>query len=226
MVVLFYSLIAQFFSMETVNTELRLRQELVNSIIHGLGILFGIICIPILITQAVRNGNYAGTVGAAIYGFSFLMVFTFSTLYHGLQRQRIKRLMKIFDHISIYFLIAGTYTPFLLIYMNNTLGITLLVILWGLTLAGTIFKCFFCGRWEIFSTIVYLAMGWIMLAAGRSFFINMPTPVITLVMIGAGLYTLGVSFYIWEKYIYSHAVWHSFVLTAAICHFVAILIAV
>ena len=212
--------------METVNTELQLRQELVNSIIHGLGILFGIVCIPILITQAVRNGNYAGTVGAAIYGFSFLMVFTFSTLYHGLQRQRIKRVMKIFDHISIYFLIAGTYTPFLLIYMNNALGITLLIILWGLTLAGTIFKCFFCGRWEIFSTIVYLAMGWIMLVAGRSFFINMPTPVITLIMIGAGLYTLGVSFYIWEKYIYRHAVWHSFVLTAAICHYVAILIAV
>ena len=134
--------------------------------------------------------------------------------------------MKIFDHISIYFLIAGTYTPFLLIYMNNSLGITLLIILWGLTLAGTVFKCFFCGRWEIFSTIVYLAMGWIMLVAGRSFFINMPTPVITLIMIGAGLYTLGVGFYIWEKYIYSHAVWHSFVLTAAICHYVAILIAV
>ncbi len=165
-------------------------------------------------------------VGAAIYGFSFLMVFTFSTLYHGFQHQRIKRLMKIFDHISIYFLIAGTYTPFLLIYMNNNMGITLLIILWGLTLAGTVFKCFFCGRWEILSTIVYLAMGWIMLVAGRSFFINMPTPVITLIMIGAGLYTLGVTFYIWEKYTYSHAVWHSFVLTAAICHFVAILIAV
>lgn len=212
--------------MGTINTEQRLRQELVNSLTHGVGILFGIICIPILLTQAVKNGNPAGTIGAAIYGFSFLMVFTFSTLYHGFQQQRIKRLMKIFDHISIYFLIAGTYTPFLLIYMNNNLGITLLIILWGLTLTGTVFKCFFCGRMEIFSTIVYLAMGWIMLVAGRSFFINMPTPVITLIMIGAGLYTLGVSFYIWEKYIYSHAVWHSFVLTAAICHYVAILIAV
>lgn len=127
--------------METVNTELRLRQELVNSLTHGFGILFGIICIPILLTQAVKNDNPAGTAGAAIYGFSFLMVFTFSTLYHGFQRQRIKRLMKIFDHISIYFLIAGTYTPFLLIYMNNTFGITLLIILWGLTLIGTVGSC-------------------------------------------------------------------------------------
>lgn len=212
--------------MQAQNPELQIRQELVNSITHGFGILFGIVCIPILITQAVKNGNPAGTVGTAIYGFSFLMVFTFSTLYHGFQHQRIKRLMKIFDHISIYFLIAGTYTPFLLIYMNNNLGITLLIILWSLTFAGTIFKCFFCGRWEIFSTIIYLAMGWIMLVAGRNFFTNMPTSVIALIITGAALYTSGVSFYIWEKGTYSHAVWHSFVLVAAICHYVAILISV
>lgn len=212
--------------MDVTNPELRIRQELVNSIIHGLGILFGIICIPILIIQAAKNGSSEGTVGAAIYGFSFLMLFTFSTLYHSLQQERIKKLMKIFDHISIYFLIAGTYTPFLLIYMNNKLGITLLVILWGLTFAGTIFKCFFTERWEIFSILIYLAMGWIMLVAGRTFFENMPTSVIALIMTGAGLYTLGVGFYIWEKHVYSHAVWHSFVLTAAICHYVAILIAI
>lgn len=212
--------------MQAQNPELQIRQELVNSITHGFGILFGIVCIPILITQAVKNGNPAGTVGTAIYGFSFLMVFTFSTLYHGFQHQRIKRLMKIFDHISIYFLIAGTYTPFLLIYMNNNLGITLLIILWSLTFAGTIFKCFFCGRWEIFSTIIYLAMGWIMLVAGRNFFTNMPTSVIALIITGAALYTSGVSFYIWEKGAYSHAVWHSFVLVAAICHYIAILISV
>jgi hemolysin III len=110
--------------------------------------------------------------------------------------------------------------------MNNSLGLTLLIILWVLTFLGTIFKCFFCGRWEIFSTIVYLAMGWIMLVAGRSFFANMPSTVITLIITGAALYTTGVIFYIWEKYFYSHAVWHSFVLVAAICHYVAVLIAV
>ncbi|MGZ8550264.1 MAG: PAQR family membrane homeostasis protein TrhA [Chitinophagaceae bacterium] len=212
--------------MQQSNTELRIRQELVNSLTHGLGILFGVVCIPILITQAAKNDNPAGIIGTAIYGFSFLMVFTFSTLYHSFQRRKLKKLMKIFDHISIYFLIAGTYTPFLLIYMNNNLGITLLIILWSLTFAGTIFNVFFCGRWEILSTIIYLAMGWIMLVAGRDFFINMPTSVIALIITGAALYTLGVSFYIWEKYMYSHAVWHSFVLTAAICHYVAILIAV
>ena len=134
--------------------------------------------------------------------------------------------MKIFDHISIFFLIAGTYTPFLLIYMNNNMGITLLVVLWSLTFSGTIFKCFFTGRWEILSTIIYLAMGWMLIVPGRDFFSNMPVSVIALILTGAGLYTVGVSFYIWEKRRYSHAVWHSFVLIAAICHYVAILIAV
>ena len=206
--------------------ETDVRQEMINSLTHGLGILFGTTCTPILIMQAVKNGSPAETAGVAIYGFSFLMVFTFSTLYHGLQQKRIKRLMKIFDHISIFFLIAGTYTPFLLIYMNNSTGITLLIILWSLTVSGTIFKCFFTGRWEILSTIIYLAMGWIMVVPGRSFFSNMPVSVIVLILTGAGLYTLGVSFYIWEKHKYSHAVWHSFVLAAAICHYVAVLIAV
>jgi len=209
-----------------INADLRLKQEMVNSLLHALGILFGIVCIPILLTQAVKYDNVPGIIGSGIYGFSFLMVFTASTLYHGFQQQKIKQLMKILDHISIYFLIAGTYTPFILIYVNNRTGITLLVILWSLTLIGTVFKSFFTGRWEILSTIVYLAMGWILLVAGKSFFENMSSSVIALVLTGCFLYTLGVTFYIWEKYIYSHALWHSFVLAAAICHYVAVLLSV
>jgi hemolysin III len=212
--------------MQNNNIDIRLKQEMVNSLIHAIGILFGIVCIPILLIQAVKNDNIPGIVGSGIYGFTFLMVFTASTLYHGFQHEKVKHIMKILDYISIYFLIAGTYTPFLLIYMNNATGITLLCILWSLTVAGTVFKSFFTGRWEILSTIIYLAMGWIMLVAGKSFFANMPIPVIVLVITGGGLYTLGVIFYLWEKYTYSHAVWHFFVLAAAICHYVAILLSV
>ena len=212
--------------MKTMSTELRIRQEMANTVIHGFGIVFGVICIPILITQAIKNGSFEGMVGAAVYGFSFIMLFTFSTLYHGLQQERIKRLMNIFDHISVYFLIAGTFTPLLLIYMNNGLGKTLLIVVWGLTICGTIYQSFFSCRWEIISTLIYLAMGWIVLLVGRSLFASMPIPVVALTLTGAGLYTLGVSFYIWEKHVYSHAVWHSFVLAAAICHYAAILIAV
>lgn len=212
--------------MQNDNADIRLKQEIVNSLLHGIGILFGIVCIPILLSQAVKNNNLPGIVGSGIYGFTFLMVFTFSTLYHGFQHEKVKQLMKILDHISIYFLIAGTYTPFLLIYMHNPTGITLLCVLWVLTLFGTIFKSFFTGRWEILSTIVYLAMGWIMLVTGKSFFANMSHQVVVLVLTGCGLYTLGVIFYIWEKYTYSHALWHVFVLAAAVCHYVAVLLSV
>ena len=107
-----------------------LKQEVVHSMIHAFGILFGIISIPILTVLASKNANVPGIIGASIFGFSFLMVFSFSTLYHASQQPQVKRALEILDHISIYFLIAGTYTPFLLIYLQNSFGITLLSILW------------------------------------------------------------------------------------------------
>ncbi|MBS1656263.1 MAG: hemolysin III family protein, partial [Bacteroidetes bacterium] len=168
----------------------------------------------------------AGIVGASVYGFCFLMLFTFSTLYHGFQQQRVKEVLQVFDHISIYFLIAGTYTPFLLIYMFNAFGITLLCVLWGLTVIGILFKIFFTGKLEILSTLIYLAMGWILIVGGRTFFSSMPASVMIMVIIGGGLYSIGVIFYLWEKYTYNHAIWHLLVLAAAICHYVAILLAV
>jgi hemolysin III len=154
------------------------------------------------------------------------MVFTFSTLYHGFQQEKVKRTFKILDHISIYFLIAGTYTPLLLIYHRNTFGMSLLIILWTLTLAGSVFKIFCCGKWEAVSTIIYLLMGWSMLSGGSSFFNQMPHDVLVMVLAGGCLYSFGVIFYVWEKFFYSHAVWHSCVLAAAICHYIAILLSV
>jgi len=205
---------------------MRLKQELVNSIMHGFGILFGIISIPILITFSAKGENINGIIGSSIYGFCFLMVFTFSTLYHGFQHEKVKRALKILDHISIYYLIAGTYTPLILIYNNNSFGITLLCVLWSLTILGTVFKVFYCGRFEIVSTAIYLLMGWSMLAGGTSFFERMPHAVFQMVIAGGIIYSLGVIFYLWDRYFYSHALWHFFVLAAAICHYVAILLSV
>lgn len=128
--------------MQASEPNTQIQQELVNSIVHGFGIIFGIVSIPILIAFAIKSNNSLGVIGASIYGFCFLQLFTFSTLYHGFQHALVKRVFQILDHISIYFLISGTYTPFLLIYMNNTFGITLLAVLWGLTALGIIFKIF------------------------------------------------------------------------------------
>lgn len=155
--------------MQTPDIETQIKQELVNSIIHGFGIIFGITGIPILIAFAIKSDNTLGVIGAAIYGFCFLQLFTFSTLYHGFQHARTKRVLEILDHISIYFLISGTYTPFLLVYMNNSFGITLLSVLWSLTALGIVFKIYFTGKWKVISTLVYTAMGCIMVVGGRTF---------------------------------------------------------
>lgn len=208
------------------NTPFTLKQEIVNSIIHAFGIFFGIISIPILTALATKNANVTGIVGASIYGFCFLMLFTFSTLYHSFQQPQVKRVLEILDHISIYFLIAGTYTPFLLIYLNNSFGITLLSVLWGLTVLGIFFKIFFTGRFEIISLIIYILMGCILIVGGRIFFTELPTDVLIFILIGGGLYIVGIIFYLWEGFTWHHAVWHFFVLAAAVCHYVAVLLAV
>ena len=212
--------------MQTLNSNIQIRQELVNSIVHGFGIIFGIVSIPILIAFAIKRDNTSGIIGAAIYGFCFLQLFTFSTLYHGMQNVQAKRTLEILDHISIYFLIAGTYTPFLLMYMPNSLGITLLSVLWGLTALGIIYKIFFIEKWKIFSTVIYIGMGLIMVVGGRTFFESIPSNILTMILIGCALYLIGVVFYLWKKYRYNHAVWHFFVLAAAVCQYVTILLAV
>ena len=201
------------------------KQETVNGLIHGAAVLFGLAGLPVLTGLANAHRNPAAIIGGGIYGFCFLLVFTVSTIYHFSSEPAVKHIFKIFDHIGIYWFIAGTYTPFILVYVNNSFGTSLLIILWALTLAGTIFKALYTGRYEIISTIIYLAMGWIMVIGGRRFFDQLPHDVLVFICIGAALYTIGVFFYLWDKYFYTHAVWHSFVLVAALCHYVAVLLA-
>ncbi len=200
------------------------QQEVINSLIHGVGILFGICGFPVLAGLATNHGNTPGIIGSAIYTFGFLFLFSSSTIYHIATEPAIKKIFKVLDHISIFFMIAGTYTPFLLVYINNSFGYTLLSVLWALTLIGIYFKIRFTGRYEIVSTIIYLAMGWMMVVGGRRFFDMLPTDVLILVIIGGALYSIGVFFYIWDKYLLTHAVWHIFVLVAAIVHYVAVLL--
>lgn len=203
-----------------------LKLELTNSIIHGIGILFGIASIPLLSALAIRTNNINGIVGASVYGFCFLMLFTFSTLYHGFQQPKVKQVLQVFDHISIYFLIAGTYTPFILNYFFNTTGIVMLCVLWGLAFLGIFFKIYFVEKFNILSTIIYLLMGWMMVWGGKTFFVSMPFAVITMIIIGGVLYSIGVVFYLMEKWKWHHVIWHLFVLAAAICHYVAVLLTV
>lgn len=212
--------------METVSNNVALRLEKVNSLSHAVGILFGLVCMPILLYNADKDGNFNSLTGAGIYAACFLMVFISSTLYHGFQRPQLKKVLMIIDHISIYFLIAGTYTPMILIYVNNSFGITLLIILWTLTLFGIFFKIFYTGKYEILSTFLYVLMGWLLFIDSRAFFADMPDNIIVLIAAGGVLYSLGVIFYLWHRFKYHHVIWHLFVLAAAICHYTAVLLAV
>ncbi|PUZ25569.1 hemolysin D [Chitinophaga parva] len=202
------------------------QQEIVNGLIHAAAVIFGVIALPVLTSIAAIHNNTAGVVGAGIYGFSFILCFVNSTVYHLSLEPAVKRLFLIFDHISIYFLIAGTYTPFLLIYLFNPFGIALLSTLWGLTLVGIFFKVRFTGRFEIVSVVIYLVMGWIMVVGGNRFFESIPLRVIVMVVVGGICYSMGVFFYVWDRYKYTHAVWHALVLVGALCHYVAVLLAV
>lgn len=212
--------------MKAYSGDIDLWEERWNTATHILGILFGLVSMPILIMSASEKAGLTVITGISIYGASFLMVFVCSTLFHCQTETKRRNLWKKLDHISIYYMIAGTYTPFILIFVNNGFGMMLLCVLWGLTLLGTVFKTFFTGRFEIISTLIYLVMGWMLLAGGDAFFEHMPYGIAWLVVAGGVLYSIGVIFYLWRLFTYHHAVWHLFVLSGAICHYWAVLMAV
>lgn len=197
------------------------KEELVNRLTHGIGLLFGLVAVPWLIYTA-SNGTWSDLLGASIYGFSFLLIYAASTLYHSFQTPKLKHRLRIFDHVAIYIMIAGSYTPFVLIYVNNLTGYTILSVLWVLTLIGLFFKVFYVGRFEKLSVGIYVLMGWMLIFGARSFWEHLPGFTIAPIAAGGLLYTIGVIFYRWESLRYHHGIWHIFVLAASLFHFTAV----
>lgn len=197
--------------------------ERANTLTHLAGFIFGLVAFPLLV-QHILSGDARplDPIGAVVYGIGFLMVFGFSSLYHYHREPARKRLMKIWDHISIYFLIAGTYTPLLLHYATPEVQTWMLGVLWGLTAFGTVFKIFFTGRFRLISTAVYVAMGWLIVLAPASFRQAIPDEQVLWIIIGGACYTIGVVFYLVEKIPFNHAIWHVFVLGGAISHFMGV----
>lgn len=203
--------------------EYSVAHERANTLTHFAGFLFGLVAYPMLVWRIIENGGRPfDPYGAVVYAVGFLMVFGFSSLYHYHHEPKKKRLMKIWDHISIYFLIAGTYTPFLLHYATPEVQRWMLAVLWGLTAFGTVFKIFFTGRFRLISTAVYVAMGWLIVLAPASFREALPQEQIFWIIVGGASYTAGVVFYLVERIPFNHAIWHVFVLGGAISHFIGI----
>lgn len=198
-------------------------EEVINASIHGLGAILSLGALITLTILAAISGGVEKTVACAIFGIALVSMYTSSTLYHSARDTRIKKRYKIFDHVSIYLLIAGTYTPIALVDFPSNWGIAVISSMWGLAIAGVIFKLFFTGRFEKTSTLIYVLMGWSVVIAAKPLINSVPYDGVMWLVAGGLSYTLGVVFYIWKRLRFSHAIWHLFVLGGSICHFLAIL---
>jgi hemolysin III len=199
-------------------------EEKANSLTHGLGSLLSLAALPLLIIFTARHGDPWLIASCTIYGITLLMLYTASTLYHSIASPDAKRILKIVDHSSIFLLIAGTYTPYLLITLRGPWGWTLLGLVWSIAAAGLVMKLFWTGRFRFLSTLLYLAMGWIVVVAFKPLVQNLPRGGLALLVAGGLFYTSGTVFYLWKKLPFGHAVWHGFVLAGSACHFFSILL--
>ncbi|WP_160932677.1 PAQR family membrane homeostasis protein TrhA [Vibrio tetraodonis] len=198
-------------------------EELANTLTHGVGILLGVVGLILLLIKAVdHNADTLTITSMSIYGASMIVLFLASTLYHAIPYQKAKRALKTFDHCAIYLLIAGSYTPFLLVSLRTPLAIGLMIVIWVLALIGIIMKLAFVYRYKKLSLVTYLMMGWLSLVVVYQLALNLEVGGLTLLAAGGIIYSLGVIFYVAKRIPFNHAIWHGFVLAGCACHFFAI----
>ncbi|MGF1854314.1 PAQR family membrane homeostasis protein TrhA [Vibrio gigantis] len=198
-------------------------EERANAITHGLGVVLGVVGLILLLVRAFDYQADMLTVASmAIYGSSIILLFLASTLYHSITTEKTKRLLKTLDHCAIYLLIAGSYTPFLLVGLRTPLAMGLMAVIWGIALVGITMKIAFVYRFKRLSLFIYLAMGWLSLIVVYQLAMNIDIGGLVLLALGGVIYSLGVIFYVTKRIPYNHAIWHLFVLAGCACHFFAI----
>ncbi|MEZ8126159.1 hemolysin III family protein [Vibrio splendidus] len=198
-------------------------EERANAITHGLGVVLGVVGLILLLIRAFDYQADMLTVASmAVYGSSIILLFLASTLYHSITTEKTKRLLKTLDHCAIYLLIAGSYTPFLLVGLRTPLAMGLMAVIWGIALLGIIMKIAFVYRFKRLSLFIYLAMGWLSLIVVYQLAMNIDIGGLVLLAVGGVIYSLGVIFYVAKRIPYNHAIWHLFVLAGCACHFFAI----
>lgn len=203
--------------------EETLGEEIASALTHGLGAAAALAGGAVLITLAALYGDGWQLSAAIVFGITLLLLYVASTLYHAIQHPVAKGRLKIFDHCAIYLLIAGTYTPFTLIGLRDTVGWWLFGTIWALALFGVIFKLFYTGRFQLISTIVYIAMGWLIVVAAKPAMKALDPWTFGWLLGGGVAYTLGTFFYHRPKMPYSHAIWHMFVIAGSVCHYIAVM---
>ncbi|MDX7874502.1 PAQR family membrane homeostasis protein TrhA [Aeromonas caviae] len=197
------------------------REEWANRLSHGLGLLLGGLGLVLLLHKGWDQGPRV-LLSYGVYGASLVLLYLASTLYHSVSSVAGRRWSKLFDHCAIYLLIAGTYTPFLLVALDTPLAQGLMVVIWGLALAGVVFKLIFINRFKKVSLFTYLMLGWLSLVVIYQLYLHLDGTGLLLLGLGGLIYSLGVIFYVAKRIPYNHAIWHLFVLGGSLCHFMAI----
>jgi hemolysin III len=199
-----------------------LKEEIANAITHGIGALLSIPALIMLIGRSMNEDNSLALASSIVFGTSMFILYLCSTLMHSIHHHKVRKLFKILDHSAIYILIAGTYTPFLLLTIKGTLGWILFGIIWTIAICGVVFKSLFIGRFTIISTICYIGMGWLIVVAIKPLYDGLELAGFLLLIGGGVLYTVGALFYLWEKLPFNHAIWHVFVLSGSTCMFLCV----
>ncbi len=197
------------------------REEKLNSLSHGLGAIFALVGMFALLSQNSGKTKLA-TFGILVYSFTLITMFVVSSAYHATKNPSTKRVLRIVDHINIYFLIAGTYTPVALITLYYGNGWTIFYIVWSIAIAGTFFKLFYTGKLEFVSLLLYVAMGWLIVLDFDNLMNYTSYWGVRLLFLGGIFYTLGIFFYAFQRIQYNHFIWHLFVLGGALCHWLFI----
>ncbi|MCP4178478.1 MAG: hemolysin III family protein [bacterium] len=199
------------------------KEEIANTLSHGIGALLSVLGLIIYLNLAVKYGNTVDTVSLSIFGISLILLYSISTIYHGVKKQSTKQFFQQLDHTAIFLLIAGTYTPLILLSLNGLLCWTILITIWLLAIIGIISEIFHFFKSRLWSVVLYVVMGWLAIIVIKKIAENIPLESLILLIIGGLFYTVGIIFYIRKNKIYSHAVWHIFVLLGSLSHYFTIL---
>lgn len=198
-------------------------EEIASSVLHGIGVMLAIAGLAVLVVFASRYGDAWHVIGCAMFGAALVMCLTTSTLYHSIQAKPMRPILRTLDHLAIFVLIAGTYTPFTLVSLKGPWGWSLFGVIWALAFAGIALRLVLNGRAHKVLVSIYLAMGWAVIVAAKPMLIHLAPGGLVLLALGGVAYSVGVIFYKWRALPYNHAIWHAFVMAGAALHFFAVL---
>ncbi len=197
-------------------------EEIAHSVTHGIGAALAVAGLVLLVLRAEASGDPWRMVSFAVFGSTLVLLYTVSCLYHAMIPRRAKRVFRSLDHAAIYLLIAGTYTPFLLVSLRGGWGWSMFGVIWGLAIVGVVFKSMHAGRFRVVSTVLYVGMGWLAVITLKPMLATVPHGGLAWLLAGGLFYTGGTAFYLWKKLPYHHAIWHLFVMAGSACHWIAV----